>query len=252
MDIIEKVYGFYNAYKGEKGFIGYTELGKPIPYILVEKSSFPTIIVQYSIHAREYVTSYLALCQIEDFIRRGKKGKIYFIPAVNLDGIEIALKDNPLYKANANGVDLNVNFDARWGEGKENVFTESSENFVGEFPFSESESRALRDFTLKVKPQITLSYHAKGEEIYWHFFQDEEREERDYKIAKKLEKVTGYTLKKTPNSCGGYKDWCIEKLEIPAFTIEVGNDSLSHPVCTRNLMDIYLKNKDVLRTLTDG
>ena len=55
MNIIEKVYDFYEKYKGEKGFIGYTELGKKIPYIKVAKSAFPIIIVQYCIqcHLRE-------------------------------------------------------------------------------------------------------------------------------------------------------------------------------------------------------
>lgn len=252
MDIIEKIYGFYNSYKFEKGFIGYTEQNKPIPYFKIKKTDFPVVIVQYGIHAREHITCHLALLQIRDFMLNGKKGTVYFIPAVNIDGIEIALREKPLYKANANGVDLNVNFDARWGSGEKNKKEKGSENYIGESPFSESESRALRDFTLLVKPDITLSYHSKGEEIYWEFFQKGKERERDYLIAKKLSIATGYQLRENLKSAGGYKDWCIEKLKIPAFTIEVGRDSLTHPICTKNLMGIYLQNKRVMEILTDG
>ncbi len=249
MNIIEKVFCFYEKFRGEKGIIGYTERGREIPFFKVKKTDFPIVLVQYGIHAREHITCYLALAQIKDFILRGKRGTVYFVPMVNIDGVEIALIDKPLYKANARGVDLNVNFDAKWGTGKENRRVLGDENYIGEFPFSESESRALRDFTFKIKPQATVSYHAKGEEIYWDFHQEGQDRKRDYSIAKKLALKTGYELKQTPYSAGGYKDWCIEKLKIPAFTIEVGSDEYEHPVCVKHLLEIYLKNKEVITML---
>lgn len=251
MNIVDSVYKFYNSYEGEKGLIGYTEKQKPISYVVVKKSSRPRVIIQYSIHAREWITSYLALMQVADFKKRGRLGTVYFIPMLNVDGVKIALKQLPLYKANARGVDLNVNFDAKWSTGKTNCKIKGQENFVGKTPFSESETKALRDFTLGVNPDMTVSYHSKGEEIYWEFFQDEERRKRDYRLAKKLSETTGYELKTVTDSVGGYKDWCIQTLKIPSFTIEVGNDSLSHPLCTKHTLEIFLKNKDVVKTLTE-
>ena len=50
----------------------------------------------------------------------------------------------------------------------------------------------------------------------------------------------------TPYSAGGYKDWCIENLKIPAITIEVGDDRLSHPIKKQKLRPIYKENKNVL------
>ena len=252
MNVLEKLNSFYLGFKGEKGNIGYTEKGKPIYYFKVEKTPYPKIIVQYSIHAREYITTYLALKQIEDFIFFGKKGCVYFIPAVNVDGIEICLKNKPLYKANANQVDLNVNFDAGWGKGQFNTTFKGDENYIGKNPFSENESKALRDFTLKIMPSATVSYHSKGEEIYYSFHQTGERLKKDYKIAKELERVTGYVVKETPNSFGGYKDWCIKTLKIPSFNLEVGADSLSHPIGEENLEEIYQKNKLVIITLLEN
>ncbi|MCQ2387073.1 MAG: hypothetical protein MJ066_01325 [Clostridia bacterium] len=251
MNVIDYLHKFYNNYEGEKGYIGFTENNQPIPYFAENKSDYPVIIVQYAIHAREYITTYLALKQIKDYIKNGKFGRIYFIPMVNIDGVKICLNGKHFYKANAKKVDLNVNFDARWGKGEFNLKKPADENYIGEFPFSESESRALRDFTLLVRPDLTISYHSKGEEIYWKFFQDECRLLRDFAIAKVVSNSTGYKLKDTYNSVGGYKDWCIEKLRIPSFTIEVGDDNLTHPIEKENLKQIYEKNKNVLTDITE-
>lgn len=247
MNVLDELDCFYKNFGGEKGVIGKTELGKPIYFFAVKKTARPVIVAQYSIHAREYICTYLALKQAEDFLENGTHGTVYFIPAANPDGIRIALTKNPLYKANARGVDLNVNFDARWGTGEKNVFNAGTENFVGEKPFSESEARALRDFTLKIMPDTTISYHSKGEEIYWEFHQNGRERKRDYRVAKAVSLCTGYPLKRAGNSAGGYKDWCIERLKIPALTIEVGGEELSHPIKKEYLAEIYEKNKDVLR-----
>lgn len=248
MNVLEELDLFYENFGGEKGIIGETELGKPIYFLAVRKTARPVIIAQYSIHAREYICTYLAMAQAKDFLESGTRGTVFFIPAANPDGINIALTKNPLYKANARGVDLNVNFDARWGTGEKNVFKAGTENFVGEKPFSEKETRALREFTLAKKPNLTISYHSKGEEIYWEFRQNWREAQRDYKIAKAISLCTGYPLKSAGNSAGGYKDWCIEKLKIPALTIEVGRDELFHPIGKESLAEIYEKNKNVLKT----
>ena len=251
MDVLEELDVFYRAWRGEKGYIGLTELGATIPYFAVCKTARPKVIVQYAIHAREYITTYIGMMQAADFAARGKRGTVYFIPAVNIDGIAEALYGDKTYKANARRVDLNVNFDARWGQGAKNVREKAAENYIGEFPFSESETRALRDFTLLVKPDMTVSYHSKGEEIYWEFFQGEKERARDYRVAKAVSDTTGYPLKSAGVSSGGYKDWCIEKLKIPALTIEVGSDELSHPIGREFAEEIFNKNRDVLQVITE-
>ena len=252
MDIIGKIECFYRGYGGEKGTAGISEENRPIRYIAVEKSPRPVIIAQYAIHAREYITSYLALMQAEEFVKSGRKGKIYFLPAVNPDGIKICLSGRGLCKSNARGVDLNVNFDAGWGTGEKNVTERGEENYIGAFPFSERETRALRDFTLKIMPDATISYHSKGEEIYYEYGQTGENLKRDRAIALKLAAATGYKARIINGSAGGYKDWCIERLKIPSFTVEVGSDSLSHPIGEEFKEEIFLKNKDVMNILTES
>ena len=252
MNVIRELKNFYDGWQGEKGYIGYTENGLLIPFVAVKKSEYPVVVAQYAIHAREYITTYLAMMQAEDFAVRGKRGTVYFIPAVNLDGIAESLFGERLYKANARGVDLNVNFDARWCTGAKNLREKASENYIGEHPFSESETKALRDFTLSVRPDVTLSYHSKGEEIYWEFFQNKRDLNRDFKLASLVSRATGYPLKSAGASASGYKDWCIEKLNIPALTLEVGSDSLSHPIGKEFAEEIFVQNRDVLKILTES
>ncbi len=245
MDVLYDLETFYSGWRKEKGYIGSTVKNRLIPFVAVEKTPSPIILVQGAIHAREFVTARLIMILARRFDAFGKLGKAVFIPAVDLDGIKIAETFGD-YKANANGVDLNVNFDARWSTGKSNVFMKAKQNFVGKAPFSEPESAALRDFTLKVAPDATLSYHSKGEEIYWDFHQTGNSADRDAELAELISASTGYVIKPSGASAGGYKDWCIEKLKIPAFTLEVGEDRLKHPIGKDEVFGIFLKNKNVV------
>lgn len=249
MDVIESVNEFYKNFDGEKGYIGVSEGGALIPY-MKRGSGKPVLIVTAAIHAREYITSYVLLKMIKNF-DKGIEGSVYFIPLLNPDGVKISLYKKPLYKANLNGVDLNTNFDARWGTGVKNVRYKGDENYIGEFPFSEKETRALRDFTLKISPDMTVSYHAKGEEIYYEFYQSEKDLKRDFLLAKAAARSTGYKIRTPYGSAGGYKDWCIEKLKIPALTIEVGSDRLSHPIKKEFADEIFEKNKNIIKVLTE-
>ncbi len=250
MRIIDKVSLFYQAFKGEKAIIGYSAYGLPIYSVTVKKSDYPVMIVQSAMHAREHITALLTIKLAQDFLDYAKDGTVHFIPLVNPDGVCHCQSFNPLYKANGRGVDLNVNFPAGWGKGEFNKNVAGASDYVGEQPLSEKESLALYNFTLSVKPNLTLSYHAKGEEIYWEFGQKGYVRMRDRFIANAVADATGYKLKLTPNSSGGYKDWCVQQLKIPSLTIEVGSDELEHPIGEENLDSIYQKNKNVLSVLS--
>lgn len=246
MGVFLDVEKFYEKFKGKKEIIGRSLFNKPIYSICVHKTARPLIIAQYSIHAREYITSYLALKQILEYKRKAKIGTVCFIPLLNPDGVEICEKQKPLYKANGRGVDLNVNFDANWGTGESNVKVKSDQNYIGTRPFSEPESEALRCYTETLRPDMTISYHSKGRELYWYFGQGGDRLERDFYLATVYALCSGYKVMRTPNSAGGYKDWCVQKLKIPSLTVEVGDDNLTHPIQKKEIKQIYNENKYAL------
>lgn len=268
MDIYEEVGAFYESFGGEKCIIGKSVEGRDLYAVRVGKGK-PVGISQYAMHAREWVTALLAL----EHARRGiARGSVWILPLLNPDGALLSTEgitavskarrqrlikcngsdDFSLWKANAEGVDLNVNFPARWGSGEKNVRTPASENYIGKTPLCAPESRALVEFTLDTVPDYTVSWHAKGEEIYWRFFQPFARRRHDRRLAKILSRSTGYPLKDAKGSAGGYKDWCIETLAIPAFTVEVGSDELSHPLGRDAFPAILDRTCDALFDLSEG
>lgn len=164
--------------------------------------------------------------------------------------LNLGSRDFSLWKANANAVDLNVNFDARFGLGAKNAKFGGAENYIGRFANSEPETQALVKLVDKIKPDVTISYHCKGQEIYYQFFQGQKELLRDKEIAEIIEKTTKYKIVDvSASSSGGFKDYCIEKLKIPAFTIEVGDGKLSHPIRVDNLKQIYKENKNVIHNI---
>lgn len=219
--LYQQVSAFYGNFKQKKCVIGYSFFGRNIYAFHVGSDFGKQFVAVYAVHAREWITARLALKHIKEGVMCGG----WIIPLLNPDGVTICEQRDPLWKANGRGVDLNCNFDADWGTGRLNTRTRGSENCIGDYPLSESESAALARFTLRVEPAVTLAFHTKGGEIYWEY-----GGKGDVRGAQIIADYTGYTPKKITGSAGGYKDWCIQKLGIPAYTIECGSDNLNHPI----------------------
>lgn len=252
--------------------VGKSVLGNKIYALMLENNpSRPWAIITGGIHAREHLSCDLVCRLINDCIKRKTDIciNLAFIPLINPDGANLATgelkglskkrkkllikinngSDFSLYKANANGVDLNNNFPANWEHNFSKQNKPGGSGFYGTKPLSEPESIALAKFTTKLKPFLTISYHLKGEEIYFDFFQSGEKYCLDKKIAQIFAKSTGYKIKSTQNSSsGGYKDWCVQN-NISALTIELGEDGFSHPYPAGEIESIYNKNKNFVNDI---
>ncbi len=253
--------------------IGKSVLGKNIYAVCCNtEPQNPWVIVTAGIHAREHLSCDLVVKLIHKYIKKNNNYgyNIAFIPLVNPDGATLCINgvtglcpqvknkllaingsaDFSLYKANANGVDLNNNFNALWHKKHTTKTKPSSQGFYGHKPNSEPETQALVKLTNKLKPFITISYHLKGEQIYFDFYQNKKHYLRDSKIAKIFAMSTGYAIKSTQYvSSGGYKDWCVYTLKIPSLTIELGTDKYNHPYPQHQLNSIYQKNEDLFNCL---
>lgn len=270
---------FINSVRGTSAkvqIIGKSTLGKPIYGVFFEFNSRGRwAIVTAGIHAREHLSCDLVCMQIEDILKAEKlnfnppKYNICFVPLVNPDGADFVINgigklplalqqkllqinksaDFTLYKANANGVDLNNNFNANWNTQFTKAHEPASQGFYGFSHTSESETKALVNLTTKLNPFLSISYHLKGEEIYFDFFQNAKNYTRDLKMAQVFSSSNGYSIKPTQqSSSGGYKDWCVG-LNISALTIELGDDKFLHPYPKSELKNIYNKNKDLLNCI---
>lgn len=179
-----------------------------------------------------------------------QKNTVFIIPMLNPDGVNLCVngltEDIPVFlrsrligmnggskdfihkwQANIHGVDLNHNYDALFEKGKtlafaNGVYGPGPTRFSGEHPESEPESRALAEFTREIFPDIAIAYHSQGEEIFYRF--NGHCPKKTAPILSLLAAKTGYRPIDAAGitDCSGYKDWVIDKFDIPAFTIEVG------------------------------
>ncbi|HZY42072.1 MAG TPA: M14 family metallopeptidase [Anaerolineae bacterium] len=87
---------------------------------------------------------------------------LYVIPLANPDGAA-AGTDRVYGRMNGNGVDLNRNWDYQW----QMTATHGTRPvYAGAAPFSEPETRALRDFIADRKISAAIFYHSAGAVIY--------------------------------------------------------------------------------------
>lgn len=246
--------------------IGYTQLGRPIYCVFKGDLNGGQVLVQASMHAREFITTPLVIEMMKNY---NGKGGVWCVPMVNVDGVLLCQyglasvddaglrqflletnngsEDFTLWKANIRAVDLNVNYNANWGTGVQNVTYPAPGNYIGEYPVSESENIAMRDFTNKLQPNVTLSYHTKGEVIYWGFncikpYFDE---------TKLIAESTGYPLLESSGSAGGYKDWFVATTSKIGMTIEVAPPEAEYPISFDYLPSIFEQNKNVLKVASD-
>ena len=153
------------------------------------------------------------------------------------------------WKANINGVDLNLQFPAGWENARRIKFAQgftspAPRDFVGFGPLTEPESLALYNFTLRMNFSLIIAYHTQGQEIYWQF--------QDYapaiaeEIGNTFASVSGYTLADVPYESGfaGYKDWFLQQYSRPGYTIETGLGQNPLPISQFN--EIYNDNLGIL------
>lgn len=270
----------------EIGEIGKSVLGNEIIYIKVGNGT-KKLFYNGSFHANEWITTPVLMKFIEEYSKAivdnnniyGYNARLlfenislYIVPMVNPDGVDLvtgsiknvdkAYKEAEKianrfpsipfpsgWKANINGVDLNLQFPAEWERAKNIKYAQgfnqpSPRDFVGYGPLTEPESLAIYNFTLKNDFKLVISYHTQGEEIYWKFL-NYNPPMSEY-IGKQFAAASGYLLTDVPynSSFAGYKDWFIQEYNKPGYTIEAGLGKNPLPISQFN--SIYEKNKGIL------
>jgi g-D-glutamyl-meso-diaminopimelate peptidase len=137
-------------------------------------------------------------------------------------------------------VDLNRNFDAAW-KTTSSRGGPSSERYKGEAPNSAAETAALANYTLALMPDATISYHSTGSIIYYEYGNKKGVNAASKSLGQAVLAVTGYPLIGQGGlDAGGFKDWCIDTLQIPSLTIEMGCGAA--PVQPREIYSVFARN----------
>ena len=248
---------------------GKSFLGKNLYAFHKGSYSGKQILITGGMHAREFISTEVVVQLLKDYkLNIG----CYFIPLVNPDGVTLCLNglnsvsdenlkeyllrlnkystDFSLWKANIRGVDLNVNFDALWGEGKFVNYVPLPSSYCGESALSEVENINLINFIKNKNISLAISYHSKGEVVYYGF---EKLNKKEFKSSKKLAKIIAKSLKykyiQSKNSTGGLSDYLSYKMKIPSFTIELGSDKYNHPIGCDKFFEVYTNQMKMIEKI---
>lgn len=187
---------------------------------------------------------------------------INIIPLLNPDGYMIALYGfdsirNPRYrhmaeclnqsasswKANARGVDINRNFPSVLWRRK----------FASDTPGSEPETRALMQLFHQIPSIAYLDYHSRGREIF--YYRNEmpiSYNQRQLRIAARLQQITGYTLIRPDDEIeqgdtgGNTVHYYSENFCKPAITLETVPDEEGFPLNIAYQEKVYHEIKNTL------
>jgi g-D-glutamyl-meso-diaminopimelate peptidase len=260
-------------------------MGTPIWYLKLGNG--PTeVCYNAAFHANESITIPILLKFAEELLaaytgettyqevypeRLFAEYSLYLLPLVNPDGVDLvngtldsgrfyrqaariaqAYPDIPFpdgWKANIDGIDLNLQFPAGWDEAKKIKYAQgytspAPRDFVGVTPLSAPESTAMYQFTRSHEFALVLAYHTQGKVIYWRYLDYEP--EGAHAIAEYFASVSGYRVEETPSASGyaGYKDWFILAYDRPGYTIEAGRGK--NPLPMADFPQIYADNVGIL------
>ena len=271
----------------EQGNIGYSVLGKELKYFKFGNGD-KYVFYSGSIHGNEWINTTLLMKFLENlctaYLNRESiwgypavslfsQYTLYVVPLANPDGVDLVVGNLQKYdlksynsarqlslnypsipfpngwKANIEGIDLNLQFPAEWEMARSNKFSQGytkpgPRDYVGPSPLYAPEARALYNFTLSKRFSLILAYHSQGKVIYWKY--DGFNPSNAEAIGKKFSKVSSYTLESTPveSAYAGYKDWFIQTYNKPGYTIEVGEGISPLPLSQFN--EIYNDNIGIL------
>lgn len=223
----------------------------------------PSVLFTGGIHAREDFSVMLCMKMIDYYCHHYSEGNdfegydvrklidsvdLFFVPVANPDGLNIvhygieassnyeALKtmqiwgqDHTYWKANANGVDLNKNFDdGNWEIRTCVPGTEipCSDRFKGFKANSEPETLALINLCNENHFSLMVTYHCSGNCTFWAdsgthgMFNGLDEKIMDELNKKYIYRKTKVSMDPKIYGCG-FENWFRAKMKRPAFCIEL-------------------------------
>jgi hypothetical protein len=179
--------------------IGHTLQGREIIALKVTKNAKtvadgarPDVLYMGTIHAREWIATEVVRRELHYFVDNyGSKASVtnlvntrelWFMPVANPDGYQYTFDGERLWRknmrdndhdaqiTNADGVDLNRNYDIKWGFDDEGSSSQiSSETYRGTAPASEPETQAHQALINRLDFKFLITYHSFGPLLLYPF-----------------------------------------------------------------------------------
>ncbi|XP_047475924.1 carboxypeptidase B-like [Penaeus chinensis] len=232
--------------------IGRSVEDRPIYQIIINRNDssntdMPVIFIEAGTYAREWVSPasalYLVNRLLEDSPSLSHEAEWRVVPLLNPDGYVYTWSHDRLWKKNRAssatpdcfGVDLNKNFGFYWGEIGSSI-NPCSNMFHGPNPFSEPETRALRDALYEVqnRTKAYISLHSFGQTFsYPRTIRDdtnrtsaEELDRVAEGMMERIEATSGatYSITRSPESfiIGGTSENWVASQGVPyVYTMEL-------------------------------
>ncbi|MCK9225698.1 MAG: M14 family metallopeptidase [Candidatus Muirbacterium halophilum] len=251
----------------KKFVIGKSYEGREITGIKIsdnvnEDEQEPSALFMGAHHAREWISIEVPIALAQYLLENYKtdqsiknlvdQNEIFIIPIINPDGVEWSMKEYKYWRKTRRpigtsfGVDPNRNYSYHWGETGASS-SAWNDTFKGEKAFSENCTKALRDFALWRKFDVSISYHSYGEDILYPYSYSNtvNAPDHDYlkKISHAMAEKNGYNAIKSADlypAAGDSDDWLYSELGTFAFTFELATSFIPYDtqvdgICMKNV-----------------
>lgn len=163
---------------------------------------------------------------------------LYILRAFNVDGA--AVKTQEEGRLNANGVDLNRNFEANWKAAWRGNSCASPAGSAGKAPASEPETQSLMKFLLGRQVEVLASYHSAGLGI---FPSGSPPDPGSVELAQAIADVSGYAYPPVKTDCeftGTLVDWAAQNGVRAAVDIELNDPNDTEFEKNLKVLDVLL------------
>ena len=275
----------------ESEVLGHTHGGRPVTALRLGRGK-RKVLMTAAHHGNEYITAALLWKLLERYCDAINKGgslfgfsaqalfrgvTLYMVPLANPDGVDLVTGEMTAcseeyhraailsgrqpqvpfpqgWKANLQGVDLNLNYPAQWEQARAvkaagGITQPGPRDFPGYAPLDQPETGALVNLTKRICPHAMAAWHTQGGEIYG---KDSRGRYPDEDLAGRLARASGYALADVPEGSrgGGFRDWFLQEFGRPAFTIEAGRGE--NPLPMTDLPGLLEENLPIFALLLAG
>jgi hypothetical protein len=265
---LERAWRDLSSVWGRRGAAGTSVEGREVPRYEFGRTDGPVVLLTGLVHAVELIGSLALLDFVREMVHADdailRAARFVVLPIVNPDSLHandarLRRGRRAFRRGNGRGVDLNRNFPSIVRERAMSPMSGSrfqlSPYYGGPHPFSEPETRAVRDVAVEVKPALSIGFHSFGNLLLypWGSTSEPNPRERAYQTIgrafRRAQPRAPYSVMQARDlyaTSGDMDDWLDAELGTLAFTLEVSRPSLSvlrpsrltNPFCWMNPQDV--------------